>query len=98
VNVSDKLDLGAGKDRGKGGNQIWRLTARTVGVENACHAYVDTILVVKTICQGFGDAFPLIIACAPWTDGVDVAPAANERSDIDQSNSMSNALVRRQKN
>jgi hypothetical protein len=72
------------------------LTARTVGVENACHAYVDTVLVVETVRQGFGDAFPLIVACA-WTDGVDVTPATNKGSDIDQSNLKSNALVRRHK-
>jgi len=72
------------------------LTARTVGIENACYAYVDTILVVETVCQGFGDAFPLVVACA-WTDGVDVAPATNKGSDIDHSNSKSNALVRRRK-
>ncbi len=72
------------------------LTARTVGIENACYAYVDAILVVETVCQGFGDAFPLVVACA-WTDGVDVAPATNKGSDIDHSNSKSNALVRRRK-
>jgi hypothetical protein len=43
---------------------------------------------VETVCQGFGDAFPLIVACA-WTDGVDVAPATNKGSDIDQSKSKS---------
>jgi hypothetical protein len=41
---------------------------------------------VETVRQGFGDAFPLIVACA-WTDGVDVALARNKGSDIDQPNS-----------
>ena len=62
------------KDRGI----FWReggrgLTARAVSVENTRDAYIDTILVVETVCKGFGYAFPLIVACA-WTDGVDVAP------------------------
>ena len=70
--VNGSLGSGAAKGSGREG-----LTARTVGVENACHAYVDFILVVETVCQGLGDAFPFIVACA-WTDGVDVAPAATE--------------------
>ena len=44
---------------------------------------------METVCQGFGDAFPLIVTCAR-TDGVDVAPATNKWIDIDQSNSKSN--------
>ena len=40
---------------------------------------------METVCQGFGDAFPLIVACAR-TDGVNVAPATNKGSDIEQSN------------
>ena len=75
-------------EKGGGFDLGGRLTARTVGVENTRHAYVNTILVVETVCQSFGDAFPLIVACAR-TDGVDVAPATNKGSDIDQSKSKS---------
>jgi hypothetical protein len=75
--------LGRIGERGGGSYLEGGLTARTVGVEDTCHTYVDTILVVETVCQSFGDAFPLIVACA-WTDGVDVTPATNKGSDIDQ--------------
>jgi hypothetical protein len=60
--------------------EFGKLTARAVGVENACDAYVHTILVVEAICQRLGDALPFIVACAR-ADGVDVAPAI--RGDID---------------
>jgi hypothetical protein len=69
---------GAGKEgSGEGGkSDFGKLTARAVGVEDACDAYVDVILVVETVCQGLGYALPFIVACAR-TDGVDVAPATS---------------------
>jgi hypothetical protein len=78
--VDGYLDLGAGKDQGKGEIKFGGgLTMRTIGIEieNVCPAYVDAIPVVENVCQGFGDTFPLITACT-WTNGVDAASATNE--------------------
>ena len=57
------------------------LTARAVGVENACDSHVDAVLVVETVCEGLGDALPLVVARAR-TDGVDVTPATRQKRAI----------------
>jgi hypothetical protein len=68
------------------------LTAWAVGVENACDAHVNAVLVVETVCQSLGDALSLIVARA-WTDGVDVAPAGDISHDTVIKGPRPNSLI-----